>query len=128
MLWSMQLREHERRRRETRCPYCRETLSGVDTWRCPSCETSHHLECAQEHGGCTVFACRGKVPSRRFTVFLEDCSVILAVAMPVILVFSGVSVGALVLAWRLGMVGLWPVSPPLKVTAAPVAPSSERSR
>ena len=126
MLWSMELREHERKRRETRCPYCRETLSAVDGWRCPSCKTSHHLECAQEHGGCTVFACRGKVPSRRFTAFVEEWSVRLAVATPVIFVFMGISLGALVLAWRIGMVGLWPASPPLRVTVAPALSAPSR--
>ena len=39
------------------CPYCRETIKGEDTIRCPSCGTPHHKACFAENGGCTVFGC-----------------------------------------------------------------------
>jgi hypothetical protein len=39
-----------------RCPYCH---SGVRTRvrRCTSCTTIHHVDCWDEHGGCSIYGC-----------------------------------------------------------------------
>ncbi len=47
------------------CPYCHQELGPLrlePAVRCPSCDSQHHSECWQEHGGCAVFRCR-RAPS-----------------------------------------------------------------
>jgi hypothetical protein len=44
------------------CPYCRASLAEAEGWRCPSCATPHHLECARENGRCTVMGCANVAP------------------------------------------------------------------
>jgi hypothetical protein len=62
----MELREHDRERSEMRCPYCHVELDDdPHAWRCPSCATAHHAECAQENQGCTLLGCPGGIATRR---------------------------------------------------------------
>jgi hypothetical protein len=52
---------------EQGCPYCHQPIISVleaPSVRCPSCESVHHTECWQEHGGCSVFRCRRAPPQR----------------------------------------------------------------
>ncbi|HBP18966.1 MAG TPA: hypothetical protein DEA08_14410 [Planctomycetes bacterium] len=51
------------------CPFCHQGLPGKGgepgpTVRCVGCDTLHHAECWQDHGGCAVFSCR-KSPQER---------------------------------------------------------------
>ena len=48
-----------------RCPYCRADLDlhAPGLTACPSCDTVHHGECFDEHGGCTLLGC-GAAPQR----------------------------------------------------------------
>lgn len=48
-----------------RCPYCHLDVGKLDLpWRCPGCETEHHKECAEEHGGCTLLGCGVRIGDR----------------------------------------------------------------
>jgi hypothetical protein len=43
-----------------RCPFCHGPLRSVRveaSLRCSSCDVQHHVDCWQEHGGCTVLGC-----------------------------------------------------------------------
>ena len=44
---------------QARCPFCREELDleASDNSACPECDTVHHGDCFDEHGGCTVLGC-----------------------------------------------------------------------
>ncbi len=44
------------------CPYCRDGLPDdlEAAVACDVCNTLHHDECFQEHGGCTIFGCEGR--------------------------------------------------------------------
>lgn len=48
-----------------RCPFCHDSLGQAARERCPGCSADHHLECWDEHGGCS--ACGLCVP-----LFLEQ--------------------------------------------------------
>lgn len=40
------------------CPYCGDILKANSMITvCPDCETPHHRECWERHGGCTTFGC-----------------------------------------------------------------------
>jgi Prokaryotic RING finger family 1 len=40
------------------CPYCLHPIvSDEPTLTCPTCQTSHHLECWDELGGCAMYGC-----------------------------------------------------------------------
>lgn len=45
--------------RTPRCPLCQDPLGTRAPRTCPVCETSHHDDCWEYHGGCTTFACPG---------------------------------------------------------------------
>jgi hypothetical protein len=87
------------------CPFCHDTLRAEDAvWDCPHCRTTHHSECAYEHGHCAVFACAGErdetteVPIRSnpgaFVTSVRDDSVIARTRTPE-LVVAGFLVKAL---------------------------------
>ncbi len=41
------------------CPYCGDLIKANSRITvCPDCETPHHQECWEKHGGCTTFGCR----------------------------------------------------------------------
>jgi hypothetical protein len=42
------------------CPFCHD--GGLEEWSCPRCATSHHLECWEAHGGCSVHGCSTPIP------------------------------------------------------------------
>jgi hypothetical protein len=47
--------------KECGCPFCKQPIDSVlrsPVVRCPACEAQHHVECWQDHGGCSVFRCR----------------------------------------------------------------------
>jgi hypothetical protein len=40
------------------CPFCHDEIGSLEgAFRCPGCNTRHHMDCWQEHGGCSVFRC-----------------------------------------------------------------------
>ena len=47
--------------KQSLCPYCREEVAEAqaDLVACESCQTLHHEECFDEHGGCTIYGCGG---------------------------------------------------------------------
>lgn len=49
------------------CPYCHDPLAVVASSACAACGTRHHVECLDEHGGCTVSGCRDAPERARLT-------------------------------------------------------------
>ncbi len=41
----------------TVCAYCKGELDNERSPRCPACGARHHLQCWDEYGGCSQFAC-----------------------------------------------------------------------
>lgn len=43
------------------CPFCKFAITqGEDITYCPGCEVPHHVDCWNQNGGCTTFACTGE--------------------------------------------------------------------
>ena len=46
---------------EATCPYCRSLIAGQDVIvSCRECKTTHHQDCWEETGRCSIFGCRGR--------------------------------------------------------------------
>jgi hypothetical protein len=44
-----------------RCPFCKNEYEGSDlVLSCTSCKATHHVECWNANGSCTVFGCGSK--------------------------------------------------------------------
>lgn len=45
-----------------RCPFCHDALGerSHDLVACDTCQTLHHGECFDLHGGCTIYGCEGR--------------------------------------------------------------------
>src|SRR5262245_37354837 len=59
----MEIRIQRPDERMARCPFCFGSVEpGQKAWACQGCGTAHHVECAHEHGLCTVHGCGSVVP------------------------------------------------------------------
>lgn len=45
------------------CPFCRDGLDD-EVRACEDCQAAHHQDCWDEHGGCSIFGCRGAARPR----------------------------------------------------------------
>ena len=46
------------------CPYCKKVIGENDNLKeCPKCGLAHHLECWNQHDGCSNFSCASKIVS-----------------------------------------------------------------
>jgi hypothetical protein len=45
------------------CPFCRARFAGETFVRCTDCATAHHAGCWITHGSCSVYGCRGSIPT-----------------------------------------------------------------
>ena len=54
------------------CPYCRTAFEADDAIvACSGCQTTHHADCLQENGGCTVFGC-SQAPAEEPKISVSD--------------------------------------------------------
>jgi len=54
------------------CPYCRTVIQPTDLRHvCGSCSASHHAECWDENGGCTVYGC-SEAPQEGETIVITS--------------------------------------------------------
>ena len=54
------------------CPYCRTVIQPTDLRHvCGSCSASHHAECWEENGGCTVYGC-SEAPQEGETIVITS--------------------------------------------------------
>jgi TM2 domain-containing membrane protein YozV len=54
------------------CPYCRTAFEADDAIvTCSGCQTTHHADCLEENGGCTVFGC-SQAPAEEPKISVSD--------------------------------------------------------